>query len=171
MKTFFLKRKYWSIILIGLVSILSTLENQSLAQQKVDQKIVFLSLRFKDNNIILQKTSMKPGTLKQQRITERRSGIRYKVVSASGATLWQTTIDDPMIQRFEYEDPGHAGQLKTKIVKLNDVEFSIRFPYDERIHHITFNRVEPLTLEQPKQNSNLKFLGTIELNLKGGGQR
>lgn len=141
------------------------------SQQKEGSKIVFLHLQMKDHAITLLRSSVHPGVLKRQRSAEKSAGISYDVANSSGESLWTGFLDDPLIQRYEYEDPSNPGRLKVKYVKQTDVEFTLRIPLKEGIRYISFYRLESSNL-LPKEPRNLRALiGRIELRLTEGNSR
>ncbi len=135
-------------------------------QGKQDSKIVFLHLRMKDGVITLVNTAIRSGYLKPQRISGAKGDILYDASNISNNTLWQGVIDNPSRRRLEYQDPDNPGKILSKIIDQNDVDFTIRIPYDPGIKTISFyslnESVESLKVKQPSSVP----IGKIELQLE-----
>ena len=106
--------------------------------------ILFLHLRRDTNGIVLLDSNVRPGRLKPQ---ASRGDIEFETASAGDAgdagdagILDRGLIQDPLVQRFEYEDPESPGRIKVKIVERPSAEFFIRVPNREAAKTIRFYR-------------------------------
>jgi hypothetical protein len=139
------------------------------AQPPSAAQIVFLKFKMKNDTLALVQSAIRPGVLKQKRGGESRGEISYEVRSASGKLLWRGAIADPLLQRFEHEDPANPGRIKIKSVKLNEAEFTLRVPFQPEAHRIEFYRQRVAEAEQSRQKASRHVpLGSIILQLKGG---
>lgn len=134
-------------------------------QGKQDSKIVFLHLRMRDGVITLVNTKIRPGYLKPQLTSGVKGDILYDVSDISGTSLWQGVSNNPSRRRYEYEDPDNPGKILSKIIDQNDVEFTIRIPYNPGIKTVSFfslnESVESLKIKRPSSI----LIGKIELQL------
>ncbi len=147
----------WGFIL-ALTSLVS-------AQTPDAAQIVFLKIKMKNDTLTLVQSALRPGVLKQKRGGETRGEISYELRSASGKLLWRGAMANPLLQRFEYEDPANPGQLKIKSVKLSEAEFTLRVPFKPETHRIEFYRQE--AGQGWQKVSRHVPLGSILLQLKG----
>jgi hypothetical protein len=158
------------IIKIGIFLIInSTLLQISVpinAQKDDEGKILFLHLKMKDNTITLEKSTIRSGIVKQKKGVEKKGEIYYELLSSSNSLLWNGEMEDPIVKRFEYEDPDNPGQLKLKVVHLNEAYFTLRVPFKKEINHITFYKRESSIYKSNNSTSTLKQIGIIELKLK-----
>jgi hypothetical protein len=137
------------------------------AQRPAGNEIMFLRLRVRDDTISLVRLTTSPGKLKHRDVARSAGGILYNVISSSGESLWSGSIDDPAVRRYEYEDPEFSGQIKTKVVAVNDVEFTLRIPVIKGIRRITFDR-PARTFEQ---NGKPAYRRIGSLDVPGGDDR
>ena len=59
-----------------------------------------------------------------------------------GGACWSLAIDDPSVQRQEYEDPQQPGALRSKRVQVDDIEFVVRAPLTVGARYIRVYRKE-----------------------------
>jgi hypothetical protein len=134
-------------------------------QRKHDSKIVFLQLRMKEGQITLVNTTIRPGYLKPQRTTGAKGDILYDLTNMSGVSLWQGVRDNPSRRRLEYEDPDNPGKILSKIINQNNVDFTVRIPYNPDIKSISFYSLqESVPSLKVKRPSSIP-IGEIELRL------
>jgi hypothetical protein len=138
------------------------------AQTPSAAQIVFLKFKMKNDTLTLVQSAIRPGVLKQKRGSATRGEISYEVLSASGKLLWRGAMADPLLQRFEYEDPAMPSRIKIKSVKLSEAEFTLRVPFNPEAHHIDFYRQNSPEANQGRQKASRQSLGSILLQLKGG---
>ena len=130
-------------------------------------KILFLHLRMKDDTIHLVGSTLRAGFLKEARESETASGLEYEVRSSAGGLLFKEGIDDPSIERFEYEDPANPGILTVKQVMLKDVDFTVRVPFTEGMRDVEFYR--PVSTEWPSfHKDGRRCIGRIEVHQERG---
>ncbi|MGH7451129.1 MAG: hypothetical protein ACRENG_07285 [bacterium] len=136
------------------------------AQSPSAAQIVFLHFKMKNDSITLVKSNTRPGVVKQRRGGETRGGIYYDAVSASGKSLWNGVMNDPMVQRIEFSDPADSGRIKIKYVTHKEAEFTLRMPFKPEAHRIEFYRVEP-PADQNGRKILRRPLGSILLQMNG----
>jgi hypothetical protein len=124
-------------IFLGLIFCLS------LGAAEEDGQFLFLTLRYKDGIITVVKSAMVSGTIKPQRNSTKTDALHITLEKAEGETAWSLAIDDPSVRRYEYEDPQQPGVIRTKEVKVNDIEFIVRAPLVAGVRHLTVYRQEP----------------------------
>ena len=135
------------------------------ARDQEQEKILFLHLRIKGEVVTLLKCSTRPGVLKKPH--HQKGELTLDLISADGAALWTTVMEDPRIQRFEYEDPDNPGQLKTKVVQLPETEFMVRVPYKKAAKRLVIFRHEPVSGDAPGKAAKVarRDLGNFDLPL------
>jgi hypothetical protein len=151
-------------LLIALVAMALPGAGAANAQTRSEAQIVFLHLRMKNDTLTLVKSALRPGLVKQRRLVEKSGGIYYEVISSSGKSLWQGVTGDPSQQRLEYEDPDHPGELKTKYVKLNEVEFTLRIPFNPEMSRLELYRMAPAAIAQGRPKVLRKLIGSIPIS-------
>jgi hypothetical protein len=129
------------VLCVLLAVLLSYPSNPVFAQKAKSEGILFLRLTLKNDSIALRQTVVRPGTLKSNRASFEREGLAYDVVSPGGEVLWHGVIDDPLVRRYEYEDPAEPGKIKTTVISQRDAEFTIRIPVVEAMHSVRFSKV------------------------------
>lgn len=154
-------RRALKLILIG--SICFCHSNWLNAQSISPSKIVFLQLRMKNDSIVLIKSSVKIGKLKERHVPEEVGKILFVLESDEGAELYSNVINNPLVLRYEYPK-NDQGELETTIEKRNEAEFWIRFPLKEGIKRISFYRIDSTQNKRANKN-DLTLLGKINLQL------
>lgn len=151
-------------IWIGCLAALSLVSASLAADEKEPERILFLHLRIKDNVVSLVKASSRPGVLKKP---QHQEGLTLELLSPEGTPLWTAGVEDPGVQRFEYEDPENPGQLLTKIVERPDTEFTVRVPWKKGATHLSVHRHEraPAAAKAPGAPAQAarRHLGRVEL--------
>jgi hypothetical protein len=117
-------------------------------------------------------TTAVPGHLKPA-ITSGKPGDLYlELVTTNSLPVWSNLVSDPLVRRYEYEDPDHRGQLKAKEVKSDQAEFTVRVPGQNEAGQLNIYR-----LDQPATQSAMAasrptrtLLGTVKLNVPEGVQ-
>lgn len=163
MKTQIVKESILSICTFILYSLLSV----NIQAQPDNDQIVYLNLKLVDGRVNLQDFSVVKGKLKRPRqISPGKDPIHYSVVDQHHSTVFAGALSDPTRMVYEYED--EHGQLQTKVVVSDSVNFFVRIPYDPDIQQINFYKIDKwtfwgLTLMKRKQN-----IGSITLDLSAG---
>ncbi len=121
---------------------LSLIGFRTATAQPEQDKFFFLTFRLKAGVVTLVKSQVMPGTLKPQRDSTRAVALRFVLEKAEDQPLWSRRVDDPSVQRLEYEDPDHPGEIRSKVVQLDDVEFIVRAPYRKEVRHVAIYREE-----------------------------
>ncbi|HJW31321.1 MAG TPA: hypothetical protein VJ508_18965 [Saprospiraceae bacterium] len=131
------------------------------AQDNDSDKMIFLRLRLKNDVISLIGKTIRHGKFKQSRLERTRDGIRYTITSSTGESLATGFIEDPSLRRYEYEDSTQAGHIKTKVVEVPDVEFTLRIPVRTGMQSITFDRLKSRAVQQGQ--SSYQRIGSIRV--------
>lgn len=135
-----------------------------------DAKIVFLQLHMDQDGISLVNTTVVPGALKQRRGSSKTGDMQYEVLNSVGEAVASDVLSNPLVKRFEYEDPDNPGQLKMKIVELEQTDFVVRFQYADNIDNISFYRLEP-SKDPADKAAARSVVARVALNLSEGGDR
>lgn len=127
-------------------------------------QFLFLTLRLKAGAVTLEKAQVVTGTLKPQSDSTEEKPLLISLEQNTGIAQWSLTMDDPAVQRLEYEDPQQPGVLKTKWLTTDDTEFIVRTPLITGVRHLAIHRKSPpakLTLGSSAATNSL--LARIEL--------
>jgi len=108
-----------------------------------DGKFLFLTLLYKDGVITVVKSAVVSGSLKPQRDSIKPDALHVTLEKTEGESAWSIAIDDPSVRRYEYEDPEQPGVIRSKEVKVNDIEFIVRAPLVAGVRHLAIYRQEP----------------------------
>ena len=126
--------RWFTLLALLLVCVCAT------TAQPDQARFFFLTFRLKAGALTLVKARVMPGTLKPQRDGTQPDALRFVLEQAADESLWSRRLDDPSVQRLEYEDPDHPGQIKSKTVQLDDVEFIVRAPYHPNARQVVIYR-------------------------------
>jgi len=160
-----LKKRYQIALIITLFLILSVISNVA----GTENKIVFLQFNIDSNSISLTKSTLADGELKKPRIKSSGKEIYFEVVSKDSQLLSSGNIENPLVRKFEYENPDKPGEILQKIVNLESVEFIVRVDYNNQIDKINFYRTQ--YDRDPKTIRNSKHLiGSVSLSSITGGE-
>jgi len=66
--------------------------------------------------------------------------IYYSVVDSQDEVLFEGQILDPSKKIYEYED--RQGQLRTKVVAMDSVNFFVRVPYHPSVYKMNFQKIQ-----------------------------
>ena len=164
------RRKITKVI-CGLVLLLGLLSNLN-AQEAQDQQILFLHLRLTNGAVYLVTSTVVPGHLKSAVTAEKQGDLYLELISTNNLPVWSDVFPDPLVHRYEYEDPDHPGQLRVKEVKLDQAEFMVRVPVQKEARQLDIYH-----LDQPAAQSGMAvsrptrtLLGTIALPGQEGVQ-
>lgn len=157
------KRKITTVV-CGLVLLLGWSSNLH-AQEARGEQILFLHLKLTNGVVHLVASTTVAGHLKPGIANEKPGDLHLELVSTNNLPVWSSVVPDPLVRRYEYEDPDHPGQLKVKEVKLDQAEFTVRVPGRTEARQLNIYR-----LDQPATQSGLAssrptrtLLGTIKL--------
>jgi hypothetical protein len=153
------------VLLLGLISNLH-------AQEAQDQQILFLHLRLTNGVIHLVTSTAVPGHLKPAVTGEKQGDLYLELISTNSLPVWSDVVPDPLVHRYEYEDPDHPGQLKVKEVKLDQAEFTVRVPGRKEARQLNIYRLDQLATQSGMAASrpSRTLLGTIALPGPEGDQ-
>jgi hypothetical protein len=147
-------------LLLGLVATFICFGQPAAWAQKSGDKILFLHLKIKDGAMTLVQASSRPGTLKTP--PREHGDIQVEMVSTEGEALWSTLIEDPLLQRYEYEDPDHPGQLKRIERRLQETEFMLRVPFHSKGKQVILSR-KPVA-GGPAAQAPKQIMGTFDIS-------
>ncbi len=111
-------------------------------QAQEEGGIVFLRLALRNGTVSLVGCDVRPGTLKGRSGGSQAGGLVVDVRAANGRLLWSGSIPDPLVRRYEYEDPAQPGSLKPVVVTRDSAEFSVRIPYFAETDRVEFSGPE-----------------------------
>ena len=135
----------------------------SLAQTNAEPKILFLQLKVKGGAVSLVKSATRPGILKRTR-TPAADELQFELLSETGESLWRAGVPDPTVRRVEYEDPPGSGNLKSKVIQLEEAEVTVRVPVVPKGHHVEFYRLEaPTPGAKGEKTFAHRSFGTVRL--------
>ncbi len=159
------KHKFTKVI-CGLVLLLGWLLNLNAGENQGEQ-ILFLHLKITNNVISLMESTAATGHLKPTIITEKQGDLYLELTSTNSLPIWTDAVPDPLLRRYEYEDPDHPGQLKVKEVKLDQAEFTIRVPGRKEARRLNIYRLDQPAAKSAATalNQTRTLLGAFELNV------
>ena len=124
-------------------------------------EILFLHLRLDTNGVALVSRTVRPGRFKGE---SSRGAIEIEVGDGAGRVLYRGRARDPLVERFEYEDPDEPGKILVKEVRLQSGEMMLRLPRREeaRVMRVYRRRAAAVGEIHP-QATTREFLGEIVL--------
>jgi hypothetical protein len=128
------------LLLVAIVCFASALP-RALAQEAPD-KIQFLHLRLTNGVVTLVGSTIVSGKFKPQ-ADQPRNTIKLALESAKGIPLWEGTLPDPAIRRYEYTEPTAPGVIQRKVVVLENTDFTVRVPLNREAVKLSIYRIEP----------------------------
>ena len=159
------KRKFTKVI-CGLVLLQGLLLNLN-AEESQGEQILFLNLKITNDVVSLVESTAVPGHLKVPIAAEKQGELYLELISTNSVPIWTDVMPDPLVRRYEYEDPDHPGQLKVKEVKMDQAEFTVRVPGRKEAKQLNIYRLDQPAAKSAASASNKTrtLLGTIELPL------
>ncbi len=134
------------------------------AQDLQADQIIFLNLKLMKGQICLESFKIVEGNLKRpKKVRLIKDHIYYKVFTKTGKKHYEAVIVDPSNINYEYEDD--QGQLRSKKVVLDSVNFSVRLPYDESIHRVEFYKITDGIQEDHQLPQRIQSIGSVIINL------
>lgn len=134
------------------------------AQDLQADQIIFLNLKLMKGQICLESFKIVEGKLKRPKnVRLIKDHICYKVFTKTGIKHYEAVIVDPSNITYEYEDD--QGQLRSKKVVLDSVNFSVRLPYDESIHRVEFYKITDGIQEDHQLPQRMQSIGSVIINL------
>ncbi len=132
-----------------------------------DEQILFLHLKITNGVVRLVDSNIVPGRLKPAVSAEKPGDLYLELISTNRLTVWTGVVPDPLVRRYEYEDPDHPGQLKVKEVKLDQADFTIRVPERGEARQLNIYRMDPSADKSATDVSGQAraLLGTVELHV------
>ena len=129
-------------LILSLTVILTMLSLGWTQAGEATNQFLFLTLRLKGRVVTLEKAAIVSGTLKPQVNSTDAEPLFVTLEQAEGAESWSLAMNDPSIQRYEYEDPQQPGVLKSKIVQVDDIEFIVRTPMTPGVRRIAIHHMD-----------------------------
>lgn len=102
--------------------------------------ILFLHCRIQGQAVTVLRTAHAPGVVKAPGVANGE--IEYALLSAQGETLWRGLMEDPRVQRFDYEDPPRSGRRRLKVIRHEAAEFVVRVPARAEARWIEFRKLD-----------------------------
>jgi len=161
-------RKFTKVV-CGLVLMQGLLLNLNAEEGQAEQ-ILFLHLKITNGVIRLVESTAVPGHLKPAVTAEKPGDLYLELNSTNRLPVWTDVVPDPLVHRYEYEDPDHPGQLKVKEVKLDQAEFTVRVPGRREANQLNIYRLDqPAVKSATAASSQTRtLLGSIELHVPEG---
>ncbi len=140
------------------------------AEEGQDEQILFLHLKITNGVVRLVESTAVPGHLKPAVTAEKPGDLYLELNSTNRLPVWTDVVPDPLVRRYEYEDPDHPGQLKVKEVKLDQAEFTVRVPGRKEANQLNIYRLDqPAVKSATAASSQTRtLLGSIELHVPEG---
>jgi hypothetical protein len=160
-KIFPFKFSSWLAALVVLAIILPA--SLAAADDNDGSEIIFLHLRIDAGGVSLVDARTVPGHLKTPRTDQPRGELVYELVAGESEVLYTAGINDPLTLKFDYEDPDQPGRLKSKVVQLNETEFTVRVPAVAGATSVNFYRVERTTGASTRSAAR-QLIGSIPVN-------
>jgi hypothetical protein len=151
----------WTAVLILLATFLPA--SRVAAADTGGSDIIFLHLRIDAGGVSLVDSRTVPGRLKTPRSDQPRGGLVYEVVTGQSDVLYANGIDDPLTLKFDYEDPDQPGRLRSKVIRLEQTEFTVRVPAIPEATNVNFYRVERAS-GASAHTASRQLIGSIPLN-------
>ncbi len=138
--------------------------SKGISQLSNTDKIIFLNLKLVNAKVYLENVKIVNGKLKRpKKVTLIKDHIYYKVFNKADKKLYQGVISDPSRVTYEYVDD--QGQLQSKIVVSDSVNFSVRLPYDATIYKVKFNKIKEVSYRGVKMMNQTQSVGSVIINL------
>ena len=128
---------------------------------KTSQAIAFLRLRFSSSSVQLVSYQIKPGHLKSRRDDDDKA-IKISVTSTAGELLWQGSVENPVTQSFEWEDPEAPGTIRHLRVDRVVGDVVVRVPVMQENQLVRFARVGV----SPDGKKAISEIGVFQLKTK-----
>jgi len=161
-----IEKQQFTKVICGLVLLLGFLLHLNAGENQGEQ-ILFLHLKITNNVISLMESTAATGHLKPTITAEKQGDLYLELTSTNSLPTWTDVVSDPLVRRYEYEDPDRPGQLKVKEVKVDQAEFTIRVPGRNGARQLNIYR-----LDQPAAgsaaaalNQTRTLLGAFELHV------
>ncbi|MDB6027818.1 MAG: hypothetical protein JWM68_4041 [Verrucomicrobiales bacterium] len=129
-------------LFLGLLLMLMICSPGALRADAGTNQFLFLTIQIKGGVLTMQKASVVAGSLKPQQDSKDAEALVVALEDAEGKDRWSLAMEDPTIQRLEYEDPQHPGVIKSTVTHLDDVEFIARVPLMIGVRHVAIYRKE-----------------------------
>ncbi len=129
-------------------------------------KIVYLNLKYVSEKVSLAKLKIVKGKLKKpKKIMLTNDHIYYSVLDSQDEVLFEGQILDPSKKIYEYED--RQGQMRTKVVAMDSVNFFVRVPYHPSVYKMNFQKIQKWSLLGLTLMKRKKTIGSFFINLDG----
>jgi len=128
------------------------------------EKIVFLNLKMVGGKVSLENMKIRHGKLKQpKKIKLSNNHIYYTVLDEADSKLFEGVIPNPSRTVYEFVDEN--GNLQSKTVVQDSVNFSVRVPYHPEIQKVKFNQIEEWSFFGWSFGKRTKNIGSLLINL------
>ena len=123
--------------------------------------LVFLHLKVDTNGVALVSRTVRPGRYKGG---PTRGALEYEIGDGAGRVLFQGRARDPLVERYEYEDPDEPGKIRVKEVRRESAEIVVRVPRKDEARVMRVYRRRPAAPgEIQAQSTTREFIGEIKL--------
>jgi len=149
MKQKWLKKVYWLPLLFLLIGLLLPLVNLHASKIKKTEKVFRITVKYENDRMKLQKVEplemILPRTIKEKVLTKDESprGYFLQMFDEEKNPVLRLAMEDPTVTLMEYEDPEGSGRIRSKLVKHDEILFSILTPAPVKAQFILFSREIP----------------------------
>jgi hypothetical protein len=129
-------------------------------------RIAFIHCVIDSTGVVSSDISLAPGRVKEIPRTPEPNGLMFELITSDGTIMESGYLDNPLIKKYEYEDPDNPGRLLSKIVHLEKAHFMLRVNVTDHLDHIAFYRLSG-EYDSSRRLTKSKELGSIYLNKTG----
>ncbi len=126
-------------------------------------KIAFLRLQVDSTGFRLIDATVVDGSFKSPRDESINKEYSYELVGIDSTVLFKGAFENPLIKRYEYEDPEHPGQLLSKTVELSRTEITVRVPFSTNIQKLNIHRLAD-SANSSKTTPDYRLIMSISLS-------
>jgi hypothetical protein len=127
--------------------------------ENAPEGILFLTIHVDSTSICIIDSKMTGGTLKRSKADNVQGGIVCSLISSDGKTLWQSSLGEPLQQRFEYVD--NTGQFRTQWKTLSSNTIVVRVPHLRKAKRLQFGRQDAHA--KSKDRATERILGDFDI--------
>lgn len=140
---------FWIPIMILLLSASLLLDRLYAGKVTKIEKVYRLTILYKSGRMEFQKLEplemILPLTIKEKIFTKDGYSENYflQMFDKEKNIVLRMKMDDPTVTLLEYEDPEEPGRIRSKLVKHDEILFSILIPAPAKAQFIQFSRIVP----------------------------
>lgn len=149
MRKKWIKTIFWIPLLILLFFISPLFDSLYAGKVTKMEKVYRLTIMYKSGRMEFQKSELLemilPLTIKEKIFTKDGYSENYflQMFDKGKNIVLRMKMDDPTVTLLEYEDPEEPGRIRSKLVKHDEILFSILIPAPAKAQFIRFSRIVP----------------------------